>query len=706
MDRGADQSIQTQAKEATALIVAPSWLAVIDKNGNLYYLRQAKAAAIQKFDAPAPNPKANAGCAHHLSLYLDAKKRSYLLIYDETKKGYTSPVAVPIPNGVPTISCFSPDGLLLAIGDEEGRVWLIHTQSAQPIALLPKCADAISFITFSQEGSTLAYGSFMCDAHLYCLNSHTLLHSHRTGRDHPVILAQFFHTKPWLLMATRHNEVVLYDREAKRSHPITPRLADWPLCAYLEGLDRFALIGDKGGKLWLLNLEDRPPQMTKVASYDHPVVAIAFWQARYIIALGDGSVVMLDTQEPLAKMIERIEAQDAQGAIALAKESPWLRHHEAYRRLDALFDQQAALATQAFSQRDTTGAKGWLAPFKEEIRYAGRIGALEIFSTKIAAFGDAIRAERYDQAYAMVQSNDFYKRLADYQRLEKLLEAKFRAAILMLRGKRPDPISARKALDEFSRVPAKSKVLTQLFEQPKLFQAGDDLLKNNHYQDFYNLLQRYPILGEAPFYRKYEEASQRAYSHFQTLIKEHEYLEALRHADSIQSDFPKLYERIKETIEALKVEMAFEESLRDRNFQSALSYAMRHTLLLGHREYTGPFAHYNQRFDKALSCAFEFDFEGMHTLLQPLSKIRYFKERTLLAYQAYYLEEIRRIGSTLKAEEWALALKRFVERFGNPPLLGLKIAPFKVQPILQEQLEWQDASGFWRKPILTSLLSD
>jgi hypothetical protein len=684
------------------LIAAQEWLAILYQNGTVRFMRQDRSSALQRFDAPSFYPLAHTGTATHLCLYFPQKKRLYLMDYSARRRSFINPRSIGIDT--PTLTRFSPDKTLLIAGDEGGHTRLIHAASARAIALLPKCADSISTLDFSDEGSTVAYGSFAKDLHLYCLNSQRPLDGLKLHQ--PASCVAFFHTRPWLLIGTRAKSLMLYDFNQKRQYPLNDRLKGWPLSVAIEAQDRYALIGDQAGGLWLLNLSGTTSAPELIATYEAAVVAIAFYQGSYTVLLESGTLHRLPLDEPLEQLQKRLEAGDGAGAISLGQAHPWLRYSAVYHRLGKLFEQEADKAAHFYLQRNPQSAQKTLAPFKKEPRFEGAIRALEIFATKIASFGEAIDAERFDQAYAMAHSNDFYRRLEAYSQLEKRFEVKFRAAVLMLTAKRPDTIGAKKALDEFSRVASKSRLLQHLFEQPKIFEAADKLLKKRQFEAFATLLKRYPILEETPFIRRYREAEKEAERYFDERIHSGDRLGALRHTQSLQGPFEPLYQHLKPMLEQLRIELAFEKSLQEQNFQSALSYAMRHGELMSHPAYTAPFFHYAQRFDKALAHAVALEFEPMQAILLPLSRIRYFKARTLLVYQCYYLEELGRIGHTLKDTEWAVAIRRFLERFGNPPLLARQLKSLKADHHLKTELAYAEPEGFWKKPVLASLLAD
>ncbi len=696
----AGSGIESGAQEAAALIESEAWLAVISASGTLHYLTEGAPTALQRFEAPAP--EVNTGTATHLCLYLPSKGRLCLMDYSPQKRGYTQPRSLPFKE--PVLARFSPDGTLLAAGDSQGHLWLIHTRTAKAITLLPKCADAISLIAFSADGSLLAYGSHAKDLHLFDLNEQSLLES--SAQSHTLTLGGFLHTRRALILGTRQNEITLYDLQERRSHTIKRRLEGWPTALYLEKSDRYGVVGDKAGALWLLNLSDRPWDLEPIAHFHQPIVSIRAHAGALWVLLQNGTLHPLPLQEPLEEIEKLAREGRAAEAIALAQRYPWLRHSDRYQVLDELFERATREAAANYLKRRSQVAAKSLNPFRAEKRYQSRIQALEIFASKIAAFGEAIEAQRYDRAYALAESHDFYRRLEAYEELDRLFEVKFRAAILMLTGKRPDTVGARKALDEFSRVATKSKLLQHLFEQPRLFQAADHLIKNKRYGEFAALMDRYPILKTTPLFRRYEQAAKEALKVFGALMKAGDRQEALNQAEVIREAYKGYYPQLEKSLATLRIEMAFSKSLQEGNFQSALSYAMRHTLLMSHPAYLSVFDHYAQRFDRAYEHAFKLEFEPMHHLLQPLGKIRYFKARILLIYQCYYLEELRRTAATLSGERLEQALRRFVERFGNPPALGWALAPMKLLDPLRAQLSWTEPGGFWRKPLITSLLGD
>lgn len=703
-----DNRIATEAVNPSVLIAAEGWTGLVDGQTNIHYIRQGRTTALQKLNSPLPTEaqRCNAASAggSRLCLYLAAKKRHLILSYDEAKRSYAAPRAVDALEKPATVAVFSPDATLLALGDEEGHVRIVQSATGKALWQLPKCGDAISAIAFNATGSQVAYSSFMRDVTLYDLNTDQSLRRFTYSKDHPVIALAFLNTRAQLLLGTRHNEVALYEIDNKRSHSLPTRLKAWPTAFWVDPEDGFALIADRSGQLFLAALDERQGDLEPLGSLDSPVVDIRFGSGAISILTADGMLTRLPHQERKAQLDAALKAGDARAVIALGKAYPPLRHLHEYGRLKRLFDETAKKAVAAIAKHNLTKAEALLAPFAQEPRFSQPIGALGTFTPKIRAFSEAIEQGRTDQAYAMVTTNGFYKRLEDYQRLEKKFATQFRAAALLLTGKRPDMIGAKRAVEEFSKVPAKAKIIQSLLEYPTLFKAAEDILKNLDYEAFKRLSEKYPILKEAPFYARYEEEAQKAIDAFELMAETEQIAEALQQGERISRLFTPFFSRIEALLKTLQIRRAFEEAWRDKNHLTALSYAQRHPELCAHSAYLPLMRFFNHRLNAAAEHAFALEFDPMHNILTPLLKNRYFKERALVVYQAYYMEELTRIGPGLKAAEWPGVLKRFVERFGNPALLGALCVRLKKENELSQALVYQE-KGFTQKPLITSLMA-
>ena len=701
-----DSRIQSEALGACALMARGEWLGILDNQSNLHYLKNNRTVTLQKFNSPLPKTGHGANIfsadGNNLCLWLESKKRHYLLTYNEIKRGYGTPRVLPSLQTAATASAFSPDGTLLALGSDDGHLWIIHTASAKALWQLPKCGDAICSIAFNAAGSQIAYGSFMRDVTLYDLGSNQLVRRFTYNKDHPVILIRFLNAQPQLILGTRNNELALYEIDNKRSRSFPTRLQGWPTALWIDSEDGFALAGDKSGGYYLMALDERQGDVVRLGAIGAPVVDIRYHDGICYLLSAQGEVALINHKERLDRLEKFLELGNAQSIIMLGKAYPPLRHVKRYGRLKKLFDETAEKALGAIAKHNLAKAETLLAPFAAEPRFSQPIGALGAFTPKIQNFSEAIEQDRTDQAYAMVQTNGFYKRLEAYRKLEKRFAVQFRAAALMLTDKRPDIIGAKRAVEAFSKVPAKSKILQNLFEYPNLFKAAEDILKKEDYETFKRLSEKYPILKEAPFYARYEAEAEAAIETFETMLEEEKIAEALAQADLIKRLFTPFAPKIEAVTKTMQIRRAFEEAWRDKNYLTALSYAQRHPALHGHRAYALLMRYFNHRFSAAATHAFNFEFEPMHAILGPFLKNRYFKERALIIYEAYYLEELSRIGPNLPPKEWPGVLKRFVERFGHSMLLSTLCARFQKEQVLAEALVYQER-GFTQKPLLTTL---
>ncbi|MGE4295461.1 MAG: WD40 repeat domain-containing protein [Campylobacterales bacterium] len=703
-----DNRIQSEAVNPCALILNEGWIGVLDHQSNLHYLKGGRTSALQKFNSSLPYDPYAANCAsddsNTLCFWLESKKRHFLLTYNEAKRGYTNPRPVPALSKPATVSAFSPDGTLLALGDDEGHLWIIHTQSAKALWQLPKCGDAISAVAFNAAGTQVAYASFMRDVTLYDLNTDQSLRRFSYSKDHPVIALRFLHTQAKLLLGTRNNELALYEMDNKRSRSLPTRLGDWPVRIWVDPKDGFALAGDRAGNLYLIALDERQGDAVHLHDFGAPIVDIRAQGGTITVLDRKGRLFQLNHNAHVDRLDRLIEQKDAAGAIVLGRSYPPLRHTQNYGRIKKLFDETAKEAVAAIAKHNLTKAEALLAPYAQEPRFSQPIGALGTFTPKIRAFSEAIEQGRTDQAYAMVTTNGFYKRLEAYGQLEQKFSVQFRAAALLLTGKRPDMIGAKRAVEAFSKIPAKSKILQTLFEYPHLFKTAEDILKKRDFEAFKRLSEKYPILKEAPFYSRYEEEAEAQIALFEAAYDASKPVEALQHSENIVRLFAPFAHKIESRVKSAQVQQAFESAWRERNHLTALSYTQRHPELCAHEHYIPLMRFFSHRLSVAAEHAFALQFDAMHAILGPLMKNRYYKERALIVYQAYYLEELSRIGATLPKTEWPAVLKRFVERFGNPALLGALCVRFGQQEALSQALVYQE-KGFAQRPLITSLMA-
>lgn len=700
-----DQFLETDAKLPSCLITADDFLGVVDGDSNIYFIRDGQLTTLQRFNSKAPIAYYKANCAsgdgRRISLWIESKKNHYIFAYEKSRRGYSQLVALEgNPPSPATAATFDESGRIIALGNEKGEVMLYHTQSGKMIMELPKCADAITTIVFDKTSTLIAYASHMKDITLFDLNRNKQIEKITHKKPSDITAVRVLSTKPKVVFATTDGEVGIYDCVTKEEIYLDKKLHTPITELFLDENEKFVLVGDMVGKLYILGMELEERELEFLGDLESNIVDTVIKDGAVIALQANGNISKFDHEKYLTQLLDLIKNRSIKEIVKLGKNYPPIRYTTEYRELDLFFEKDLKKAYDLVASKEPQKATALLEPYLQEPRYKMQIGTFDLSISKVRAFGDVVASDRIEQAYAMVQTNELYKTLAPYKKLEANFGQRLRAALLMLTGRRTDVIAARKAVEIYSRVATKSKLLQAVFDMPMLFKTTSDIVTDGDYEKFKQFSSKFPTLKETPYNLIYEESGRELVAIFSEQFRKSQYYEAILTSEEINRVYSGFYPDIEERVNRAKIVLAFENAIEKENFQSALAYATRNNFLRTHSKFIDVVQHYNQIFLAAIDHAVVQNFEGMNNLLSPMLKIKIFQERTLFIYQLFYLIELEKMQ--LNDTQKIVVIRFLLESFGLSKML-LKVSQ-KIDAVKLLTTHQSLASKeFINRPIIPSL---
>ena len=324
-------------------------------------------------------------------------------------------------------------------------------------------------------------------------------------------------------------------------------------------------------------------------------------------------------------------------------------------------------------------------------------------ASKITTFKDLVHAHAYDKAYALAASASYYRRLPMYKNIEEEFEQTFNMAEMLLVEDEKNVKKAQWALNNYLKVPEKKTVIAALFKAPKIFNAFDELFNEGNYKGFYEKMQEFSAIKEAPIYKEYMSTIDDKIQSFIRFMKERQYEEAYSLSLEMKESLPEIYIKpIQEEFARVEKIREFAHAIREKNYKDAILLVSAHHFLISLDEYSELEKFLNKRFDMAIRYAFHGKVDGVHKYLGKFLTNPYTKQRAVKIYKIAYLHQIDVLGKKMQQPHWKSTFMNYVTRFGIDSEIealakkydmdmllekfkSISIKPFEEQPLLGKE---------------------
>ena len=653
-------------------IFSKAFIAGVDnETGIRIFARKAnKVIGVQKFNNPTPHRHHRAtGSSENgrlLVIQLFKTKTTYLMLFD-TQKGKYKIVKSLNWSSDDELECsaFDPQTKLLATGGNDGRVYVYTCKNGRLFQSLPPRSDYISTMLFNDEGNLLAYSSFDRSLTVYDLHRSKLLYTGDARMAGVIMSMAFVPDTHRMVLADREGKVSLYDYMLKKNIRTMANLPAWPMSVLVDPKGRYALVGDKTGHLYLMDIAEENAIETEIIYQStYAILQMRIFESKIYLVTENGLIKTLDYESDEKAFAEYFEAGDYNACYDLMAKNSLLYFTDTRVKLDEVFEVNMKRLLGLIALGKLRDGKRMIAPFEKDPRHQSRIAGTIKQAQGIYEFSQLIKEQQYEKAYRLAESSDLLKEVGLYERLERKFEESFDKALkfLVLMN---DPIGARKAIQAFSNVAQKRALVQNLFNHPKVFRKGVTLHQKKEYQELEELALKNSYIKEAPFYQSYQRFVNNQEFFFDMHMEMEEYPEALEIAASVEKNFPKLAFAMREKITNLKTRLSFIHAVENNSVLVALRLVANNEFLTELPAYKKLDRMLGVRFDKAVESAQKGDFAGMHKILAPLYKNQQLKPRALSIYRVYYIEEMASAGSHVDDTAWKHAVKYYLKYFGR-----------------------------------------
>lgn len=579
---------------------------------------------------------------------------------------------------------FSHDAAALAIGCEDGRIFLYNPARKLSTRLLPPESDSISCCSFSDDDTLIAIGSFAKHVFLYDLQRRAVIRRVMV----PHVPGQLLFTPDaQRLICIGQEPGICWLDTAEGTLQNTPLQLEERLSAAVLLGERHVLLGTRSDKMYLVDYESGAISAVITLPYIG-VTRLRHDDATLFVSFVNGNIVAVALDAYAKELNMHLRINEFDKAAALIEENVLLLTQPAIRKFTKLWPVQFNKARALLLKGETEEALELVKPFFFDPEKQEAFNHYLQHQEQHRKLLFLIRHEKYAEAFSLVDTYAFLESTVEYAKLDEIWQKLFKNCQKLMMDN--DPQSVQKAaalLNPYVAVRSKSNLVRSFLSAPTLFADAEKLLKDRDFRGYFALTQQHPFLVMTATYGKVLQIGNLTLQRLQTHEAKGEFGEAMEIARYLQ-DFLPMQKTLEPVIFRLEKKAAFAEAIRADHPKAVYDLAakfefLRHTTEFEqyHRNFLEAYRHAQQHADRAAPSAIIRELEAY-------LGIEYLKSAIVHLLKVAYLTELRYTAERRNpAVDWASSFARYVSCFGSDEELIALAERFGLSDALEVHAE-------------------
>ncbi|NPA10998.1 MAG: hypothetical protein GXO62_02015, partial [Epsilonproteobacteria bacterium] len=398
----------------------------------------------------------------------------------------------------------------LLTGGMDGRAYIWSVDLGKMVSSLPPHPDYILANGFSYNGLWAATGSF--DKLISITNISSFGANYRKKAHRGAVTKIKFLKSQKMISGDKTGELIVWDYAKGNIIKRLQSVADMVVDMTFDADEEFMYVITKDKKIYLydlVNYEIVTDSFIKLSELPSAIMFVPESNELWIGTLG-GSIYIYDLLEDERKLDEAIFKKDYAIAYELAKENPLLKRSAQYKKIESIWEKTLEDAYKLLEAGKISEAQEVLKPFLNVPAKRGIIQNLIKDFGEFEKFKTAVTNRKYPLAYSLANQYPTFKETKYYKMMEEDWKKTFNKAKELIKMKGKEDV-VKKLLAPFRGVSQKTPLMQALFNDKQLYDLLRTYLRGRKFEEFFNLVSRYPYLKETTEYEQAEEFGKKLY---------------------------------------------------------------------------------------------------------------------------------------------------------------------------------------------------
>lgn len=564
----------------------------------------------------------------------------------------------------------SDDESYLATGGTDGHTFVYHANSNNPFIALTPRGDYISCISFSDDSNIVAYGCF--DATITVKNIALMREDFVLKGHHAPIKQLHFLSSQFLLAVDREGNVVIWDLHTRSVKSRLPKMLEEILAITVSEDKHFLFVSTIYGNIGLYDLEKFERVTATYLKAQDRVNALALDHKNKVLfcATQEGDLFEHDLLSGDDILLESIKAKDFKKAYKQIEVNVLLRFSDHFTTLEEIWNKSLSQAKQLFAKGLDKTAVQLLEPFSEVPGKRGIINKIVQEFGEFQKFTTYVKEKRYALAYPLAIKFPTYQETQEYMTMEKIWETQFSKAKKFIMDRSGEE-KAREHLALFRGVSHKAKLITDLYNQRKVFILFLNKLSKKEYFTVFKLVESYPFLTELKEFKDLKRWGDAIYIKIQQAFQSQDYLSAIKFAKHIK-DFPDFKDEIEALVEHSQVYISFKHAIEVQDLKTVYELLENNSFLAKLPALDGIDYQWDDILSKIDEPMSEGNMQEVLYLLKPYPYVAYKKRHIMVFIKTTFMRQLEKaIEDKEEADLIIEGFKNMYATFGKDELLML-----------------------------------
>jgi len=593
----------------------------------------------------------------YISKYADVKG----LIYKIDNNNLIETKELKYHENAVSVSRFSNNSKLLAIGDEDGKVFFYDLSIKSLIFSFDPRADSISSITFSKNDKYTAIASYDKTISIYNIESHEEM-SHFTLCD--VVEDSIFLCNGYSIAGvTRNKKLFTYSSDINKIFYGDFEFDEWPTTIIHVGYNYF-LVGTRGDTLYLVK-EDSLEIVKEIKTEQIGVKTLNYSDDRLYIGYIDGNIEIIDTNFLLDEFRKNLKINKFAKATSLIEKNVFLLTSKAIKKYDKVWDQVLDIAKSHLTNKDEEKALRAAKPFFFDKKKKKEYHFLHSNKNDFVYFMDLVKNEKDVMAFKYADEKIHLKETKEYKLIEDKWNKVYQVCKLLF--SKDSLESSQKAIDTLKRyvgISSKKNQVENLISNYKHFIRAQKLVKARNFRLYHILAEKKPFLAQEDLYKKVTQLGHQTYLKLLEQESQEDFSKATKTAKYLL-DFTSLKEKASQRMDIIQSKVNLQEYIKSDDVYGVYETIQENKDLENFKAFVEYHKIYDDTKEEALESAKDGNTEIVHSTFDKYFDINYLEKPISLVFKLSYICEMKNAMNINPASiHWLETIKRYTNLYG------------------------------------------